>query len=339
MYQLTERQQADLKAFKSCFVEHPILTQIIQDFERLRANRQLGGDQQCMLLTGDTGSGKSHLINHYKQRFQRRQIGQVVTCPLLVSRIPSKLDLEQTMIQLLYDLGQFGSERRKGRSSDIGLTESLVDLLKLCQTELIIINEFQELIEFKSAKERQSIANRFKYISEEAGVPIVFVGMPWAESITEEPQWASRLLYRRQIPYFRLSDPQGPEVFVRFLKGLAMRMPFEVVPKIEKKEIALALFAASRGEVRKLKHLLNEAVALAMEGGSQTLHRNHLASAFAVFYPSLTNPFEQKPEELEFSEVDSYSTYNPTAMTEDDALLPTRFTKVMSLTQLLKRRG
>ncbi len=335
MYQLTEQQQLDLATFKSCFVEHPILTQVLNDFDRLRANRKLGGDQQCMLLTGDTGSGKSHLINHYKERFEQRQVGDVITCPLLVSRIPSKLDLEQTMIQLLHDLGQFGSERRKGRSNDIGLTESLVKLLKRCQTELIIINEFQELIEFKSAKARQAIANRFKYISEEAGIPIVFVGMPWAERIADEPQWSSRLVCRRQLPYFKLTD--GREVFVRFLKGLAVRMPFDVTPRIEDQRVALPLFCVSRGEVRKLKHLLNEAVAIALEADAKTLLPEHLSRAFTLYFPAEENPFEQDPSTLDFSEVKSYSTYHANAVVEDEALVATEFSEKMSLNQLLRK--
>ncbi|MFT6915605.1 MAG: energy-coupling factor transporter ATP-binding protein EcfA2 [Motiliproteus sp.] len=337
MYQLTEEQQADLSQFKNCFVEHPALTQVLEDFERLRANRRLGGEQQCMLLTGDTGSGKSHLINHYKERFQRRQVGDVMTCPLLVSRIPSKLDLEQTMIQLLHDMGQFGSEFRKRRTRDIGLTESLVKLLRLCETELIIINEFQELIEFKSAKDQQSIANRFKYISEEASVPIVIVGMPWAEQITEEPQWASRLICRRSLPYFKLSE--GPEQFVRFLKGLALRMPFKVTPKLESKHIALPLFAVSRGEIRKLKHLLNEPVALALEEDAETLAHRHLSRAFNLYFSGDDNPFEQDVSTLKFAEVKSYSRYNPTAVSLDEALVATRFTDRLSLTQLLKKNS
>tara|TARA_R110001583_G_C5668565_1_gene410451 strand:- start:7907 stop:8917 length:1011 start_codon:yes stop_codon:yes gene_type:complete len=336
MYQLSEKQQTDLMQFKNCFVEHPAITQVIEDFERLRANHRLGGEQQCMLLTGDTGSGKSHLINHYKLRFERRQKGDAMTCPLLVSRIPSKLDLEQTMIQLLHDMGQFGSEFRKKRSGDIGLTESLVRLLRLCETELIVINEFQELIEFKSVKERQSIANRFKYISEEAGVPIVIVGMPWAEQIADEPQWASRLICRRRLSYFKLSE--GPEQFVRFLKGLALRMPFKIAPKLEAKHIALPLFSVSRGEIRKLKHLLNEAVAIALEENAETLSQGHLSKACGLYFPHEDNPFEQDISKLKFAEVESYSRYNANALAED-ALVATRFKERMSLTQLLKKSG
>ncbi|WP_369686271.1 TniB family NTP-binding protein [Photobacterium leiognathi] len=85
-------------------------------------------------------------------------------------------------------MGHFGSTYRKGISNDQSLTESLIRCLRSKNTELIIINEFQELVEFKSGKALNEIANRLKYISEEAQVPIVLVGMPWAKKITTEPQ-------------------------------------------------------------------------------------------------------------------------------------------------------
>ena len=47
---------------------HPQVKTIFNDFDDLRLNRMFQTDQQCLLLTGDTGVGKSHLINHYKKR-------------------------------------------------------------------------------------------------------------------------------------------------------------------------------------------------------------------------------------------------------------------------------
>ncbi len=57
MNELSQDKEDKLKAFINVFVEHPILTTIMEDFDRLRYNKKLGGEQQCMLLTGDTGSG------------------------------------------------------------------------------------------------------------------------------------------------------------------------------------------------------------------------------------------------------------------------------------------
>jgi len=68
MNKLTELQLEQLRVFSDCIVMHPQVKTIFNDFDDLRLNRMFQTDQQCLLLTGDTGVGKSHLINHYKKR-------------------------------------------------------------------------------------------------------------------------------------------------------------------------------------------------------------------------------------------------------------------------------
>ena len=224
---LSSTDAEKLKSFIDCYVETPLLRIIQDDFDRLRYDKQFAGEPICMLLTGDTGTGKSSLLRHYMAQSPEQSGHGFVRKPLLVSRIPSKPTLESTMVELLKDLGQWGSEYRLHRSSAESLTEALIKCLKRCETELIIIDEFQELIENKTREKRNQIANRLKYISETAKIPIVLVGMPWATKIAEEPQWSSRLLIRRSIPYFKLSDDR--ENFIRLIMGLANRMPFETL--------------------------------------------------------------------------------------------------------------
>lgn len=67
------------------------------------------------------------------------------------------------------------------------------------KVRLIIVNEIQELVEFKDEETRQQIVNTFKMISEEAQVAFVLVGMPYSTLLTEESQWSSRLLSKVPI--------------------------------------------------------------------------------------------------------------------------------------------
>ncbi|MEI8612693.1 TniB family NTP-binding protein [Shewanella sp. PP-He15 brown] len=258
MKTLSPTQIEQLGKFSDCIVMHPQLITIFNDFDELRFNRTFQSDQQCMLLTGDTGVGKSHLINHYKKQVLASQKYGRESIPVLVSRISSGKGLDATLTQMLMDLELFGSHQRKKHGYATDLRKKLVDNLVKAKVELLIINEFQELIEFKTVQERQLIANAFKYISEEARVPIVLVGMPWAEQIAEEPQWSSRLVRRRKLEYFSLQ--KDSKYYRQYLMGLAKYMPFAEPPKLEDKHVAIPLFAACRGENRILKHLLLEAL-------------------------------------------------------------------------------
>lgn len=111
-------------------------------------------------------------------------------------------------------------------------------------------------------------------------MPIVLVGMPWAAKIAEEPQWASRLVRKRKLEYFSLKNDS--KYFRQYLMGLAKKMPFDVPPKLESKNTTIALFAACRGENRALKHLLLEALKLALSC-NEYLENKHFITAYDKF--------------------------------------------------------
>jgi hypothetical protein len=334
MNALTEIQIEQLRNFSDCIVMHPQIKTIFNDFDELRLNRKFQSDQQCMLLIGDTGVGKSHTINHYKKRVLATQDYSRNTMPVLISRISRGKGLDATLIQMLADLELFGSSQIKKRGYKTDLTKKLVESLIKAQVELLIINEFQELIEFKSVQERQLIANGLKFISEEAKVPIVLVGMPWATKIAEEPQWASRLVRKRKLEYFSLKNDS--KYFRQYLMGLAKKMPFDEPPKLESKNTTMALFAACRGENRALKHLLSEALKLAVSC-NEYLENKHLITAYDKFdffndkeLLEFKNPFEQDAKDIVIYEVIKSSSYNPNALDPEDMLTGRKFAIVIA---------
>ncbi|MBH0039784.1 TniB family NTP-binding protein [Pseudoalteromonas sp. SWN166] len=332
MNAFTEMQIEQLRNFSDCIVMHPQIKTIFNDFDELRFNRKYQSDQQCMLLIGDTGVGKSHTINHYKKRVLATQNYSRSTMPVLISRISRGKGLDATLIQMLADLELFGSSQIKKRGYKTDLTKKLVESLIKAQVELLIINEFQELIEFKSVQERQQIANGLKFISEEAKVPIVLVGMPWAAKIAEEPQWASRLVRKRKLEYFSLKNEI--KYFRQYLMGLAKQMPFDEPPKLESRHTTMALFSACRGENRALKHLLLEASKLAL-GCNEYLENKHFITAYEKFdffnekEPlKLKNPFKQDIKDIEIYEVIKSSSYNPNALDPEYMLLGRQFLSI-----------
>ena len=129
MNNLTELQIEQLSKFNDSIVMHPQVKVIFNDFDELRRNRLFQRDQQCMLLTGDAGVGKSHVINSYKKSVLATQNFSRESIPVLISRISSDKGLDPTLIQLLEDLELFGSNQRKGRFKK-DLKTQLVDNLK-----------------------------------------------------------------------------------------------------------------------------------------------------------------------------------------------------------------
>jgi len=347
MTQFSEIQKAQFDSFRGCFIEHPTVTTIYEIFDRLRfyyhSHQRISpgaaADVPCMLLTGDSGSGKSSLIRNYRQQAQSSLDGQLNLTPVLVTRIPGTPSLDLTILEMLSTLGHFGTSFRYKASNSLSLTASLLKALAYKKTELIIIKEVQELFEFKSLKECIAISNRLKYISEESGIPFVLVGMPWADKITDDPQWDSRLIHKQFLPYFNLSSKSGFKEFSKLVNGFCLRMGFDVPPKFNDKHTIRALFSACSGQMGSLKSLLSGALFLALRDRAFTVEIKHLEDEFIFQNPSVSNPFQMAFEEIPIPKVKEYSKLNHAASTLDEQIISTQFVDGLPISQLLKKNS
>ncbi|KLE25302.1 TniB family NTP-binding protein [Vibrio diabolicus] len=352
---LTSRQFEQLRSFETCFIEYPAITEIYSIFDQLRFNHSLGGEPESFLLTGEAGSGKTALINNYLSRFSVSSTWSKQ--PVLSTRVPSRINEQSTLTQFLVDLNGKSGGRGTRRRNEIALGEAVVKQLKRKSVELIIVNEIQELVEFSTAEERQVIANTFKYISEEAKVSFVLVGMPYADVIATEPQWNSRLSWRRKIHYFKLLkasshssgalpydfdfdfDLEQKKHFAKFVAGLSARMGFDEPPVLTKNEVLFPLFVMCRGECRALKHFLKDALLMSFNENVDTIDKAILSRTFSFKFPYLDNPFNCPVEDLCFHQIDSGSSYNLNAIASEDKILAPRFTDAIPLSMLLTKNG
>lgn len=348
MFNLTERQLNQLTEFRDCFVEYPQITEIYTIFDRLMFNSTVGGEQESLLLTGDTGVGKSALVSNYLKKFAVKKT-RWAEMPVLNTRIPSRIKEQNTLERFLLDLDNINSSRIRRPHKEGSLTAGVIKALIDKNVKLIIVNEIQELIEFKDAEERQTIANTFKMISEEAKVSFVLVGMPYSSLLAEEPQWSSRLGWRRHLDYFHLfqvqdnrktplPDKLGKVHFAKFVSGLAARMGFDERPNLTSDDILLPLFAVCRGECRLLKHFLSDALLNALCASETTIDKGILEASFSSRYPSEDNPFKCPLEKLNVRELSIGTRYNKDAQFKEGKLIDRTFTDLLPVHTLLSKR-
>ncbi len=363
MDNLTLDQQAQYTSFRECFIEHQQLTDIYTIFDRLALNSSIGGEQQSMLLTGDAGSGKSALIDNYVSRYITSK-SRWSELPVLKTSIPSQIHEKNMLERFLLDLDSEVSIRVRRSYQEASLEQSVIRHLRNKKVRLVIVNEVQELIEFKDAQERQAIANTFKMISEQAQVSFVLVGMPYTALLAEETQWSSRLGWRRSLDYFRLfrilepskvanvdgviqaksgtfyqADHNGKRHFAMFVAGLASRMGFEKRPNLTSNDILLPLFAMCRGECRALKHFLSDALLSSFQECKGTIDKALLAQTFNLKFPDAPrNPFECRLEELEIVELATETGYNHLAKTKEARLINQSFTEILPIELLLSKK-
>nr|WP_242456529.1 TniB family NTP-binding protein [Vibrio mediterranei] len=360
---LTLAQQAQYTSFRDCFIEYQQITDIYAIFDRLALNSLYGGEQQSMLLTGDTGSGKSALIDNYVSGHTKPHT-RWSELPVLKTGIPSQIHEKNMLERFLEDLDSQVSVRARRGLKEASLEKSVISHLQRKKVRLVIVNEVQELIEFKDAQDRQAIVNTLKMISDQAKVSFVLVGMPYANLLADEAQWSSRLGWRRSLDYFRLfkrldssidkvadgaiktesgkyylADPIGKLHFGKFVAGLATRMGFEQRPNLTSDDILLPLFAMCRGECRALKHFLADALLSSFQESKGTVDKSLLAQTYDFKFPDApSNPFTCRLEGLEIVELAIETDYNHLAKKKEERLINQSFTDILPIELLLSKK-
>ncbi|RXJ71349.1 hypothetical protein CS022_21210 [Veronia nyctiphanis] len=325
--------------FNQSFALFPPFDAILNDLEKLRSKSARAGFKPSMLIFGDTGAGKSALLEHFTKSSQTKTGPKVL-------RTRVRPSLQETLSWILHDLNP---HRRNNRfvkqASEIGLTDMVIRELKQSDIGMVIIDECQEFVEIRSSDDKKDISNRLKMISEEASVSMVFVGMPWSKEIARDSQWESRIRIVRELPYFRVINNDGTnnkeemKRFAQSLRALSKSMPFSNPPELELPEFSLPLLAYSRGEMRALKDLLADALEIALLKGANTLTRKHLKEAADLTVDG-KNPFDNKANVIEIQTIQQYTRFELDDQTGKRERFDRAFTALKSIPirQLISKR-
>ncbi|MEZ8738131.1 TniB family NTP-binding protein [Vibrio sp. 10N.222.51.C8] len=325
-------ENGELRAFYDSYIVLPHLNTVISDLDWLRLRGRSGGSVPSMIIMGDSGSGKSALLDYYINTHLRNGSRQV-----LLTRV--RPTLLETLKWMNYELGRKNS---RAKPCDYGLTDSVIRLLKQSDVELIIIDECQELIQSRRQKERQDVNDRLKFISESTKKPIVWVGLPCSKHLLSDGQWESRAKVVYQLPYFKLSHEASRDSFVKLLDLFDKILPIPSFETLSSPQVGFPLFAASRGEMRALKELIGAALSEALSEGSSSLRLEHFAVAWERFNRQRSvsdeNPFEvDMVDDLKVSEIEAHTDFELDS--ETDTLVQTEriFSDATSLAKLLTK--
>jgi len=267
-----------MSSFYSVFLRTKSAVSVFERIDYCREVIANGGEPRCMLISGPSGVGKSRILEEYRnQNPPIKQVG-FYQIPVLLTRIAERPTIIDTAYQMLENLGQ-------GAISHVNQERTLVRMLKgllsKCKTEVIIVDEFQELIEFKTDEEIVRIANWLKHLSSEVRIPIILVGTCWSKKILKEAQWESRMMYKININPFSFECEDDKEEYRKVLKGLAERLPLVEKPSLDVNEFAIPLIIVTEGKFRKLKWLLEDALNEAIKNDDVSLKKAHIITSLA----------------------------------------------------------
>lgn len=239
------------------FIKNPFITRMISIFDLLRDKKTNFGIASCLLLTGESGSGKSELAKYYVKNNPIEEHPDRTFMPVVHFELKSVDSPEQFLKALLIAIGD--PQMGLGCKNKTEYYNRLVLLLVAIGVQLLILDEVQVIIEKRSEKVITGIADIFKDLIKDTNIPIVFMGMPWTQYLVDSnEQLKGRIRYRYVIPPYRISKKEYWDDYRKLLKLIANNYGFPNEFKVDDKLTSLRIFGFTNGNLRHTSNLLSD---------------------------------------------------------------------------------
>lgn len=284
---LYEQATQHVARIDNTIVNHSKLKAAIEGLEECIIWSKFNKEPAGAVLVGEAGTGKTTVCNAILTRYPPSVVETnamtIRATSAFYASVPSPSSIKTLAAELLKHLGD--PKPRSGTADS--LTERLVKLLKISRTQIILLDEFQNLLaESKVGDPRANkICDWIKTLVNETGVTICLVGTPDCEVlVSSDPQLGGRFARRFRLHPLTLGTERSRGELEEFLLAMASkfveRLEFTSVPDFVDHKNAVRMWAATGGNLRSVMRLLKEAGVIALSANRKNLVMSDLAEAF-----------------------------------------------------------
>ncbi|WP_180355367.1 TniB family NTP-binding protein [Pseudomonas shirazica] len=296
-----------LSSFKRFTIGHPAYNQAIVTIHKSIEATNLRGEAAGTLLMGVPGTGKTRVCTHISSEFggnetKHTELDVDNLRPVLYCKVPNNCTVKGLIVSLLT---AFQAARTYGDATS--LEHRLRVLLERHQTKLIILDELQHLLQKGSLAAKKGVCDCIKDISDYFNGELVLAGTPNFEAvIAEHSALSGRFPYRAKLTEFSLATPTQQGEYMGLLAAfdseIRSSMGFAQMVSLTDVEMALALYALTKGNLREIRTILFCALSEAFNRGDGNFTRKDFSNNY-FHVPrdlrlSLNNPFEMTYKQL-----------------------------------------
>ena len=278
--------------FSEVIVSHPEYAEAMECILRGVEATKMRGEPASVLLTGEPGTGKSTVakmaLTHFgEERIVETDTGTTRIIPTIRCSLPAGATIKSLTVSMLQALG---SNSENGNIST--LFKRLVTLLKTCQTEIIVLDEFDNLLRKGADRTREQVCDWVRTLLNEALIPVVIVGIPTCEEIVNDhPQLSRRYPYRHTMSHFTYSALDPASTFSKTLRALSAAIKriggFDDCIMLNTDQPLKAMYLATGGNMNGMRQILNDAFRLALIRNDGTFGlRDLIAAGDLSFIPT-----------------------------------------------------
>lgn len=289
----------DVIDLMSMIVPHHTFRKIIGRTRQVHElfNRKPGAEAKHLLILGRSGSGKSRALKHYAAGFPPRRGQGGWVRPVVYVKVPSDSNRTSLLKEMLRALGVPSSGKQDLKDMENSIRHHLVEQV----VELLVVDEFQHLVDQKTKRFQSVTADFFKDLLSDNICQMVFCGLESSIAASEiNVQLGRRKRGRYDVLPYNWLSVEGNRNYRGFLsavaKWMADRKMFDDRPSLEGKEIAQRLHVATDGLIGLTMNLVIVGATIALRDQAATLGLKHLGEAFDELKREgiSKNPFTEK---------------------------------------------
>ncbi len=280
---------------KKTIVYHPQYKEILSLIEEHYYFNKDSVEPEGLFIKGYTGVGKSTMLKEFAQKFPTFEVNGTTKIPVFYTKVPVGAKPTSLASAFLEFLGDPVSDKGNLPSR----TKRLKNLIKDCEVQMVIIDEFQHLIDKDTTHVLQTASDWVKDFLEDIHKPIVLCGMPDSERIFKHnPQLGRRFSNRLELTSFQFGTKEQQKVFRSFLYNLDLKLPFYSTSNLASADLTPKIFYATYGNQYYIKELIKEAAVISAKRGRDFIDEESLEIAYDGI--SISNrPFAKNPFKIE----------------------------------------
>lgn len=249
-----------------------------------------------LFLFGETGLGKTTILRDYESNFPRKVIKGCTQIPILYIKVPVGATPKSVASTILLEMGDPNFDR----GTETTMTARILSFVEKCKVEMIIIDEFQHLIDSENDKVLNRASDWVKSLTEDVDkIPILVCGMPKSIKVFEiNEQLDRRFCEKHSLEPFSYQSREDQIEFRAFINGIDRQLPFPEPSNLADPILSQKIFYATKGNPFYIKKLLEGATVSALKNGCDSITEDDLFIAFKSISlstrPFVINPFNQE---------------------------------------------
>jgi hypothetical protein len=278
-------------------VEHKAFLKAVKRLRQAFKYADISPEPIGVALLGESRSGKSRAIEEIEKDHPRSTTEEGAVVPILRLVTPSNPAVGGMASLMLKELG----DPDWARGTVANLQGRLIDMVRDCMVRMIVLEEFQHLVDSATQKVFYGVANWLKTLVESTKVALVVCGLESSLPVLlQDEQFTGRFGAPLFMPRFDWADDEQREEFIAILESFndAMSVYFKL-PKLHDEDMSFRLWCASGGLVGLLAKLLRQIVWNACDDERRVIKLSDFATADAectwrVYTKVVSHlPFEQ----------------------------------------------